>query len=258
MYDVHLQVQQTLDLLLPDARARGLEWDDITQSLYELERAIADFGNTPEVTLIGDSINNAQVLLLLNNALPDALHEIKQHLDRSHPARTEVTHECARVAPHAYFEVFESFAFGCRSATALINKLVAFPASPTVKVINTRIVCAKSLRTLGGSPRRHGIERTKRNGAYARSSPTRLYGRLRHNRCASSLHSSLSMYLGRNMGSGLLEQYSCRKWRPVGKKLAMEAYLRVTKLSAIFGTLFSGLPSLRPSFVVSRTANVPP
>jgi hypothetical protein len=122
MYDVHLQVQHTLNLLLPDTRARGLEWNDTTQSLYDLERAIADFGYTPEVTLIGDSINNAQVLLLLNNALPDALREIKQHFDRSHASRTDITHDSARVAPQAYFEVFEFFSFGCRSAAALINK----------------------------------------------------------------------------------------------------------------------------------------
>jgi hypothetical protein len=149
MSEVHLQVQQTLNLIHRNPGAQGLEWNDVKQSLFNLDKAIANFGNAHEVTLIGDSIDNAHVFLLLTNALPDALEELNRNFGFSYGRTTDVVSNANQLTQREYCEVFEYFAFCCRSATVLIDRSVDTASPLQVPTVLTR----HSLRKVSQEPR---------------------------------------------------------------------------------------------------------
>ena len=121
---IHVQSRNLLQKLINERDATTGIYERLCEDVYDLNQAITDYNNIPELTLLGDSVTNEDIFHQLTVGLSDTFVELCERLSQicqqrdSNSSRRDID----RTQERHLHQLLHYFTVSVRTLTILIKK----------------------------------------------------------------------------------------------------------------------------------------
>ena len=121
-----VQSRNLLQKLINERDATTDVYERLCEDVYDLNQAITDYNNTPELTLLGDSVTNEDIFHQLTVGLSDTLVELCEQLSQVYQqgdgsSSSSSRHDIDRIQERHLHQLLHYFTVSVRTLTTLIK-----------------------------------------------------------------------------------------------------------------------------------------